>query len=217
MNAHVADDRFNVDPWLLTAATGLLIFGTIMVSSASISLAAGSMGAPNFFPEPPPGGARHRLRRRAGRREDSLRGLVSAQWTVPAGCLRAVGVGIHSRSWTHGQRQYAVAGSGTAEPAAVGPGQALPDGVPVQLRGSPPRARAYDQLGVHCSLGHRGTGLRTAAGGTGLRRGRRARRDLPGDPVRRWGAAAALRPLSRDRGCQHGLLGHVLRTTGSSV
>ena len=49
MNAHVADDRFNVDPWLLTAATGLLVLGTIMVSSASISLAAGSMGAPNFF------------------------------------------------------------------------------------------------------------------------------------------------------------------------
>ena len=38
MNAHVADDRFNVDPWLLTAATGLLVFGTIMVSSASIAL-----------------------------------------------------------------------------------------------------------------------------------------------------------------------------------
>ena len=49
MNAHVADDRFNVDPWLLTAATGLLVLGTIMVSSASISLAAGSMGAPHFF------------------------------------------------------------------------------------------------------------------------------------------------------------------------
>ena len=49
MNAHVADDRFNVDPWLLTAATGLLIFGTIMVSSASISLADGNLGAPHFF------------------------------------------------------------------------------------------------------------------------------------------------------------------------
>ena len=49
MNAHLADDRFNVDPWLLTAATGLLVLGTIMVSSASISLAAGSMGAPHFF------------------------------------------------------------------------------------------------------------------------------------------------------------------------
>ena len=49
MNAHVADDQFNVDPWLLTAATGLLIFGTIMVSSASISLAAGSLGAPHYF------------------------------------------------------------------------------------------------------------------------------------------------------------------------
>ena len=49
MNAHVADDRFNVDPWLLTAATGLLVLGTIMVSSASISLAAGSLGAPHFF------------------------------------------------------------------------------------------------------------------------------------------------------------------------
>ena len=49
MNAHVADDQFNVDPWLLTAATGLLVFGTIMVSSASISLAAGSLGAPHYF------------------------------------------------------------------------------------------------------------------------------------------------------------------------
>lgn len=49
MNAHAADGRFNVDPWLLTAATGLLVFGTIMVSSASISLADGSMGRPHFF------------------------------------------------------------------------------------------------------------------------------------------------------------------------
>ena len=49
MNAHVADVRFNLDPWLLTAATGLLVFGTIMVSSASITLADGSMGQPHFF------------------------------------------------------------------------------------------------------------------------------------------------------------------------
>ena len=49
MNAHVADDRFNVDPWLLTATTGLLVFGTIMVSSASIAFADGSMGKPHFF------------------------------------------------------------------------------------------------------------------------------------------------------------------------
>ena len=49
MNAHVADDQFNVDPWLLTAATGLLVFGTIMVSSASITLADGSLGRPHFF------------------------------------------------------------------------------------------------------------------------------------------------------------------------
>ena len=49
MNAHVADDRFNVDPWLLTAATGLLVFGTIMVSSASITLADGSLGQPHYF------------------------------------------------------------------------------------------------------------------------------------------------------------------------
>lgn len=49
MNARVADHRFNVDPWLLSAATGLLVFGTIMVSSASISLADGSLGQPHFF------------------------------------------------------------------------------------------------------------------------------------------------------------------------
>ena len=49
MNAHVADARFNLDPWLLTAATGLLVFGTIMVSSASIALADGSLGEPHFF------------------------------------------------------------------------------------------------------------------------------------------------------------------------
>ncbi|MCZ0954206.1 MAG: putative lipid II flippase FtsW [Rhodospirillaceae bacterium] len=49
MNARVADGRFNVDPWLLTAATGLLVFGTIMVSSASIAFADGSMGRPHFF------------------------------------------------------------------------------------------------------------------------------------------------------------------------
>lgn len=49
MNAQVADHRFNVDPWLLSAATGLLVFGTIMVSSASISLADGSLGQPHFF------------------------------------------------------------------------------------------------------------------------------------------------------------------------
>lgn len=49
MNAHVADNRFNVDPWLLSAATGLLVFGTIMVSSASISLADGSLGRPHYF------------------------------------------------------------------------------------------------------------------------------------------------------------------------
>ena len=49
MSAHVADDHFNVDPWLLTAATGLLVFGTIMVSSASISLADGSLGQPHYF------------------------------------------------------------------------------------------------------------------------------------------------------------------------
>lgn len=49
MNARVADNRFNVDPWLLTATTGLLVFGTIMVSSASIAFADGSMGRPHFF------------------------------------------------------------------------------------------------------------------------------------------------------------------------
>ena len=49
MSVHAADDQFNVDPWLLTAATGLLVFGTIMVSSASISLADGSLGRPHFF------------------------------------------------------------------------------------------------------------------------------------------------------------------------
>ncbi len=49
MNAHVADARFNLDPWLLSAATGLLVFGTIMVSSASIALADGSLGQPHFF------------------------------------------------------------------------------------------------------------------------------------------------------------------------
>ncbi len=49
MNARVAEDRFQIDPWLLTAATGLLVFGTIMVSSASISLAEARMGAPHFF------------------------------------------------------------------------------------------------------------------------------------------------------------------------
>ena len=49
MNVHGADHQFNVDPWLLTAATGLLVFGTIMVSSASISLADGTMGRPHYF------------------------------------------------------------------------------------------------------------------------------------------------------------------------
>lgn len=49
MSAQVAGNRFNVDPWLLSAATGLLVFGTIMVSSASISLADGSLGQPHFF------------------------------------------------------------------------------------------------------------------------------------------------------------------------
>lgn len=49
MSSHVADSEFNIDPWLLTAATGLLVFGTIMVSSSSISLADGSMGEPHYF------------------------------------------------------------------------------------------------------------------------------------------------------------------------
>ena len=49
MSTRAVDDQFHVDPWLLSAATGLLVFGTIMVSSASISLADGALGKPNYF------------------------------------------------------------------------------------------------------------------------------------------------------------------------
>lgn len=50
MTAHAAAaEGFHIDPWILTATTCLLVFGTIMVSSASISLAAGSMGDSHYF------------------------------------------------------------------------------------------------------------------------------------------------------------------------
>ncbi len=49
MNRTATANEFHHDPWLFGAATGLLVFGTIMVSSASISLADGSMGEPHYF------------------------------------------------------------------------------------------------------------------------------------------------------------------------
>ena len=49
MNRQPTVSEFNIDPWLMGAATGLLVFGTIMVSSASISLADGAMGEPHYY------------------------------------------------------------------------------------------------------------------------------------------------------------------------
>ena len=49
MNRTATVNEFHHDPWLFGAATGLLVFGTIMVSSASISLADGAMGEPHYF------------------------------------------------------------------------------------------------------------------------------------------------------------------------
>ena len=49
MNRAVAGNEFHHDPWLFGAATGLLVFGTIMVSSSSISLADGALGEPHYF------------------------------------------------------------------------------------------------------------------------------------------------------------------------
>ena len=49
MNKNFTIKSFNVDPALFSAIVALLVLGVIMVSSASITLADNTIGAPHFF------------------------------------------------------------------------------------------------------------------------------------------------------------------------
>ncbi len=49
MNQNFAIRKFNLDPALFSAVTALLVLGTVMVSSASITLADSAMGEPHYF------------------------------------------------------------------------------------------------------------------------------------------------------------------------